>query len=418
MKEIEARQRRHILYTWTAQKNARPLHIAGGKGAWFHDEEENWWLDFESQIYNANAGHGEERIIAAIRQQAERLGVASPAAVFETKARLGEALAEITPGDLNHFFLCLSGADANENALKIARLVTGRQKVIARRRSYHGATMGALSLTGDSRRWSVEPGLWGVLRTEDPYCYRCVFGSYKGEACSLQCANHLEHVIKMEGRDRIAAVFLEGVTGANGGFIPPSGYWPRIREICDRYGILLVSDEVFSGFGRTGEWFAVDHWGVVPDIITMAKGLTGGYATLGVVAMSEAIAARFEDEKLWCGLTGYAHPIACATALAAIEVYHSDELIERAAQLNSVLQEGLEELMQKHRLIGDVRSIGLFGTIELVVDREPRAPLKEKANALSLRRGLRLLLRSGVYISPSGGPISLSPHLSVSLIEI
>lgn len=413
MSDLERRQRRHILYTWTAQSKARSIEINGGEGAWFFDYEGNRWLDFESQVYNVNAGHGEQRITDAMVEQAQKNGVAHPAAVFETKAALGELLASITPGDLNHFFLCLSGADANENALKMARLVTGRRKVIARRRSYHGATMGALSLTGDNRRWSVEPGLWGVIRAEDPYCYRCPFGRFKGEGCSMQCATHLEHIIQMEGPDRIAAIFMEGVTGANGGFIPPDGYWPKVREICDRYGILLVSDEVFSGFGRVGEWFAVNRWGVVPDIITMAKGLTGGYASLGAVAISDKIAAHFDDQKLWCGLTSYAHPIACAAAKAAIEVYQEDNLIERAKALQPVLQEEMERIYRKHEIIGDARSMGLFGTMELVVDRETREevipanmptaykPFEEALSAAFLKRRIHLPFRGNyLFICP------------------
>ncbi len=319
MNELEARQRRHVLYTWSAQRAANPVPVAGGKGAWFFDPKGERWLDFESQVFNCNAGHGEARIVEAIQRQVAELACAHPAAVYEAKAALGEALADVTPGDLDRFFLCLSGAEANENAIKMARLLTGRTKVVARRRSYHGASMGALSLTGDPRRWPVEPGLWGVLRTEDPYCYRCPFG-LSPEGCGLRCAEHLEQVVEMEGPQTIAAVFLEGITGANGGFVPPPGYWPRIREICDRHGILLVSDEVFTGFGRTGEWFAVNHWGVVPDMITMAKGLTSGYAPLGAVALREPLAARFDEETLWSGLTGYAAPVSCAAAVASIRV--------------------------------------------------------------------------------------------------
>lgn len=371
---LEARQRAHVLYTWTVQSAAKPVSIAGGEGAWFVDRAGERWLDFESQVFNCNAGHGERRIIDAIARQAAELACAHPAAVFEAKAALGERLAEVTPPGLDRFFLCLSGAEANENALKIARLVTGRSKVVARRRSYHGATMGALSLTGDPRRWPVEPGLWGVLRAEDPYCYRCPFG-LEPATCGVRCAEHLEHVIEMEGPDRIAAVFLEGVTGANGGFVPPPDYWPRVREICTKHDILLVADEVFTGFGRTGRWFAVDHWGVVPDMITMAKGLTGGYAPLGAVALSERVARHFDDETLWCGLTGYGHPIACAAAEAAIRVYRDDDLVGNAARLGDRLARGLAALAAKHEVIGDARSIGLFGTLELVADRRTRTPL-------------------------------------------
>ena len=369
-----ARQKKHVLFTWSAQDSARPVHVERGDGAVFFDQDGGEWLDFESQVFNANAGHGQQAIVDAIKAQAQTLPVAHPAAVYETKAALGEALAGITPGDLDHFFLCLSGAEAIENAYKIARMVTGRKKVIARRRSYHGASMGALSLTGDWRRWPVEPGVWGVLRAEDPYCYRCPFG-LEPSSCGTRCATHIEHIIEMEGPDTIAAIFLESITGANGGFIPPPDYWPRIRDICDRHGILLVADEVFTGFGRTGKWFAVEHWGVVPDMITMAKGLTGGYAPMGVVAMRPFIAEHFADQTLWCGLTSYAHPIACAAALAAIDVYRDQGLIEQAAERGILLEQLLEDLKSKYPIIGDIRSIGLFGTIEFVADRASKQPL-------------------------------------------
>ncbi|MCA9546940.1 MAG: aminotransferase class III-fold pyridoxal phosphate-dependent enzyme, partial [Myxococcales bacterium] len=291
----------------------------------------------------------------------------------EAKAALGEKLAAISPGDIDTFFLCLSGSEANENALKIARMITGRTKVIARRRSYHGASMGALSLTGDRRRTALEPGLWGVLRIEDPYCYRCPYGLEPG-SCARQCATHLEHVLEMEDPSTVAAVFIEGVTGGNGGFVPPPDYWPTLRRICDEHGILLISDEVFSGFGRTGRWFAVDHWGVVPDLITMAKGVTSGYAAMGVVGMRPHIAAHFQDQKLWAGLTSYAHPMACAVASEAIDVYRDEGLIEAAAALEPVLLAGLEALKAKHPLIGDVRALGLLGSVEFVLDRATRAP--------------------------------------------
>lgn len=368
------RQKRHVLFTWSAQDSARPVHIERGDGAIFYDQTGAPWLDFESQVFNANAGHGQQAIVDAIARQANTLAVAHPAAVYETKAALGEALAAITPGDLDHFFLCLSGAEAVENAYKMARLITGRHKVIARRRSYHGASMGALSLTGDWRRWPLEPGVPGVLRAEDPYCYRCPFGSTQG-ACGTRCATHIEHIIEMEGPDTIAAIFLESITGANGGFIPSPDYWPRIRDICDRHGILLVADEVFTGFGRTGKWFAVEHWGVVPDMITMAKGLTGGYAPMGAVAMRPFIAEHFAQKTLWCGLTSYAHPIACAAALAAIEVYRDQGLMENAALQGKLLKKLLMDLKRKYQNIGDIRSIGLFGTIEFVADRESKLPL-------------------------------------------
>lgn len=429
MNELEARQRKHILFTWTAQNAAAPVRIKGGQGIWFEDHDGRRWMDFESQVFNCNAGHGQRRIGEAIADQALTLACAHPNAVFEAKAALGERLAAVTPPGLDRFFLCLSGAEANENALKMARALTGRSKVIARRRSYHGASMGASSLTGDPRRWPSEPDMWGVQRIEDPFCYRCPFGqTYPG--CGVRCAEHLEHVVQMEGPDRIAAVFLEGVAGANGGFLPPPEYWPRMREICDRYGILLVADEVFTGFGRTGKWFAHQHWNVVPDIITMGKGITSGYAPLGAVAVRHDLAAKFDERVLQCGLTHHAHPISCAAAVATIDLYHDTKMVENAAHQGEVMAAGFAALKAKHSVIGDARNLGLFGVLELVTDRETREPLvpyngaiKPGTQAARLKaaltaRGLHILLRwNYLFVAP---PLCITDEemkLGLSLID-
>jgi len=421
MSSLEARQKQHIFYTWSAQNSANPVHITGGTGACFLDQDGHRWLDFESQVFNCNVGHGQTAISDAIAAQAKDLACAHPAAVYEAKAQLGEKLAAITPGDLNRFFLCLSGSEAIENAYKMARMLTGRKKVIARRRSYHGASMGAVSLTGDPRRWPVEPGLWGVVRAEDPYCYRCPFGT-SPDRCALQCAHHLEHLIEMEGPESIAAIFMEGVTGTNGGFIPPADYWPQVRAICDRYGILLVADEVFSGFGRTGRWFAVDHWNVVPDMITMAKGLTGGYAPLGAVAMREGLAKRFDDETLWCGLTGYAHPISCAAASAAIDLYTDQALLANTVSMGAVLSQRLAKLEQRFDVVGDVRNLGLFGTIEFVRDSSSKAPLQpypSSGDDASWAGRLRQALRERrVHIAQKWTHLFIAPPLCITEEEL
>lgn len=418
---LEAVQSAHVLYTWSAQKSARGVSIRGGQGVWFEDHAGQRWLDFESQVFNCNVGHGNARIAQAIADQALSLPCAHPAAVFPSKVALGEKLAAIAPGDIDRFFLCLSGAEANENALKIARMLTGRSKVVARRRSYHGASMGALSLTGDNRRLAAEPGLWGVLRMEDPYCYRCPFG-LRPESCGTLCAGQLEHILQMEGPETVAAVFVEGVTGANGGFVPPDDYWPKLREICDRYGVLLVADEVFSGFGRTGKWFAVDHWGVVPDIITMAKGISGGYAPLGAVGLRRHLAARFDEETLWAGLTNYAHPISCAAGSAAIDVYEEEGLIENAARLQPVLRAALDEVAAKHVCVGDVRAIGLFGTLEFVADRQTREPLVaygKKAQAGSLLARLAQSLKERrIHALIRGNCLFITPPLCIDEADL
>jgi taurine--2-oxoglutarate transaminase len=303
---------------------------------------------------------------------------------------LGKKLAEITPGDLKKTFFTLGGAEANENAIKIARFYTGRHKILARYRSYHGATHGAMALTGDYRRLPAEPAISGVVHFLDPYCYRCPFGWTK-ETCHRECISHVEEVIQHEGPDQIAAIFLEGVTGTNGLIIPPDEYWPRMREICDKYGILLISDEVMSGWGRTGEWFAVDNWNTVPDIITTAKGITSGYVPLGAVIVSEKIAKFFDDKMLYAGLTYSGHALACAAALATIEAYEEDKIFENAKKVGKHLGKRLEDLKAKHPSVGDVRYIGMFSALELVKNRTTKEPM-------DLTPLKNFMVANGVYV--------------------
>ncbi len=285
---------------------------------------------------------------------------------------VGEKTIRSNPGNLKKTFFTLGGSEANENAIKIARFYTGRYKILSRYRSYHGATYGSVALTGDYRRLAVEPAMPGTVHFLDPFCYRCPFGLEK-ESCKRQCITHVEEVIKYEGPDKIAAIIMEGVVGSNGLIVPPDDYWPRIREICNKYGILLISDEVMSGWGRTGKWFAVDNWGVTPDIITTAKGITSGYVPLGAVIVSEPIAKFFDDKYLYAGLTYNGHALACAAALATIQVYEDDKLIENAIRVGKFLGEALEGVKVRHPSVGDVRYIGLFSAIELVANRETKA---------------------------------------------
>jgi len=366
--------REHSFFTWSVQSQVQPLTAVKAEGVYFWDAEGKRYLDFSSQLMNVNAGHGNPKIVAAIQEQAAELAYAYPGIATEAKARLGQLLAEVTPGDLCKTLFTTGGGEANENAIKFARLYTGRHKLLARYRSFHGATAGALALTGDPYRLAAEPLISGVVHILDPYCYRCPFG-WTQETCHRECVSHVEQVIQFEGPDNIAAIVLEGVTGSNGLIIPPDDYWPRIREICDRYGILLVSDEVMSGFGRTGRWFGVDHWGVEPDMITMGKGITSGYVPLGGVIVSRAIADHFEDRRLPMGLTNSGHPLGMAAGVAAVEVYREEGLVENARAMGTILKEGLEVLKAQHPSVGDVRAIGLFSTIELVKDRESKEPL-------------------------------------------
>jgi taurine--2-oxoglutarate transaminase len=369
--EILQMNREYTFFSWSVQQNTNPIPVERAEGVYFWDADGKRYLDFSSQLMNTNIGHKHPKVVKAIQDQAAKLCFVHPGNATEPRGLLGRKLAEITPGNLKKTFFTLGGSEANENAIKIARFYTGRHKILARYRSYHGATHGSIALTGDYRRLAVEPTMPGGVHFLDPFCYRCPFGQKK-ETCKRECVSHLEEVIRYEGPDKIAAVIMEGVVGSNGLIIPPDDYWPRVREICNRYGILLISDEVMSGWGRTGKWFAVDNWNVTPDIITTAKGITSGYIPLGAVIVSEPIAEFFEDKYLFAGLTYSGHALACATAVATIEVYEDDHLIENAYQVGKHLGFALEGIKERHPSVGDVRYIGLFSAIELVTNRETK----------------------------------------------
>jgi taurine--2-oxoglutarate transaminase len=362
--------KRHTLFEWSAQSKVDPIPVAGAKGCYFWTPEGKRYLDFNSQLMCTNIGHGHPHVIEAIQRQAETLAYANPFMATEPRARLGAKLAELTPGDIDTFFFTNGGAEANENAIKIARFYTGRHKIMARYRSYHGGTAGAISLTGDPRRWAAEPGIPGIVRVPDPY-----HGIQRGWDTTEEALATIEEIIQLEGPRTIAAFILETVTGTNGILVPPDGYLAGVREICDRYGILMIADEVMAGFGRTGKWFAIDHWNVVPDLITMAKGLTSAYVQLGAVGMRHEIAQHFRDNVFYGGLTYNSHPLGCATALATIEVYENENLIERASQMGEKLTAHHQRLAANHPSVGAARSIGLFGIIELVRDRQTNEPM-------------------------------------------
>ena len=366
--EIVQMNREYTFFSWSVQGQVNPIPVEKAQGIYFWDTDGKRYIDFSSQLMNTNIGHQHPKVVKAIQDQAGKLCFVHPGNATEPRGLLGKKLAEVTPGNLKKTFFALGGAEANENAIKIARFYSGRNKILARYRSYHGATHGSIALTGDYRRLAVEPAMPGSVHFLDPFCYRCPFG-LEIKTCKRQCITHVEEVIKYEGADKIAAIIMEGVVGSNGLIIPPDDYWPRVREICDRNGILLISDEVMSGWGRTGKWFAVDNWNVVPDMITTAKGITSGYVPLGAVIVSEPIAKFFDDKYLFAGLTYNGHALACAAALATIEVYEDDHLIENAAKVGKYLGEALEEIKARHPSVGDVRYIGLFSALELVTDR-------------------------------------------------
>ena len=370
--EIVALCRKHTIYEWSVQTKVDPIPVARAEGVYFWTPEGKRFIDFNSQLMCTNVGHSHPRVVKAIQEQAATLAYANPFMATEVRARLGEKLAQITPGDMDTFFFTNGGAEAVENAIRIARVVTGRHKILVRYRAYHGGTAGALTLTGDPRRWASEPGIPGVVRIPDFHKW----GRRDPEPVDAALRD-IEDVVRYEGGQNIAAVIVETVVGTNGILIPPDGYMQGLRAICDRHGILLIADEVMAGFGRTGRWFAIDHWGVVPDLMTMAKGLTSAYVQLGAVGMRPAIAHVFQDRAFPGGLTYNSHPLACAAALATLAVYEDEGLIENAQKMGALLGERMADIAKRHPSVGAHRNIGLFGIVELVRDRatfEPMAP--------------------------------------------
>jgi taurine--2-oxoglutarate transaminase len=391
-----------------------PIPVAGAKGVYFWTPEGKRFLDFNSQLMCVNIGHGDERVVRAIQQQAALLPYANPFMATAPRARLGAKLAEIAPGDIDTFFFTNGGAEANENAIKVARLFTGRHKILARYRSYHGATAGSITLTGDPRRWTVEPGIPGVVHVLDPY-----HGIQRGWDSAEAALALVEEVIQLEGPNTIAAFILEPVTGTNGILVPPDGYLQGVRALCDKYGIVMIADEVMSGFGRTGEWFAVDHWDVVPDILTMAKGLTSAYVQLGAVGVRRKIADHFQKNVLATGLTYNSHTLACAAAIATIDVYHEDNLIERASRMGDVMKHLLADLERRHPSVGAVRSIGLFGIVELVRNRTTREPLAPfNGTSPEMTALAKFFRQEGLYTFVRWNYFFTNPPLSITESEL
>ena len=415
---------RHNFWTWSAQAEVDPIPVVRAEGVHFWDAAGKRYLDFNSMMMCSNIGHGNGRVIEAIVEQARQLAFAAPAMATKPRAILGQMLTEITPQGLDRFLYTLGGAEAVENAIKLARAATGKHKVLARYRSYHGATHGAMAATGDPRRWAWEPLLMpGVVHFFDPYRYRSVLHRRRPDidegAFCQDYLDQLEETIRLEGPGTIAAILLETVTGTNGVIIPPQGYLPEVRALCDRYEILLICDEVMSGFGRTGAWFAVDHWGVKPDLMTMAKGMTSAYAPLGAVAMTSAVASTFDHRVFQGGLTFNGHPISLAAAIANIEVIRDLELVDRSQATGKVLAAQLRELGENHPSVGDVRSIGLFAAVELVRNRETREPMAPFNGASPEMTALRrFLLDRGLYVYIHWNTVLIVPPLIITEQEL
>lgn len=383
--------RDYTLFPWSVQGAVQPIHMTKAQGVWFWDGDGNKWIDFCSQIMNVNVGHQHPKVLEAIKRQVDELCYAGPTMVTTPKAELGKKLAQVS--GLAKAFYCLSGTEANESAMKIARLVTGRSKIITRYRSYHGDTMGSMSASGDFRRWPVEPGIPSIVRVFDPYCYRCPFGAAE-ETCGRQCVSHIEEVILMEGPQNIAAMLAEGITGTNGLLVPPADYWPRVRALLDKYDILLIDDEVMAGFGRTGKWFATQHYGIKPDMITCAKGITSSLMPLGAVIVNRRVADFLEDHMLWTGLTGAGHPVCCAAGIACMNVYDEENIFANVERQGAHLADRLEAMKAAHVCVGDVRYIGLFSMLELVKDKATKEPLAPYAGTSPEMASFASYLRS------------------------
>jgi taurine--2-oxoglutarate transaminase len=376
----EARVRRddraHVFHSWSAQALIDPLPIARAQGSHFWDYQDKRYLDFSSQLVNVNIGYQHPKLVAAIQEQAGKLATIAPGFANDARSEAARLIAEVAPGDLNRVFFTNGGAEANENAIRMARLHTGRHKVLAAYRSYHGATAGAIMLTGDPRRWPSEPGLPGIVHFWGPYTYRSAFHSENDEQETERALGHLRDTLMVEGAHTVAAIILETVVGTNGILVPPPGYLAGVRALCDEFGILLIADEVMAGFARCGEWFAVDHWGVVPDLITFAKGVNSGYVPLGGVIISDPVAETFAERAFPGGLTYSGHPLACASAVASINIFKEEGIVEHSRALGrDVIGPELARLAERHPSVGEVRGLGVFWALELVKDRATREPL-------------------------------------------
>jgi len=414
MGDTYANDRKHILHSWSVQTKLNPLVVTRAEGVHFWTEEGKKFLDMASQLVNSNIGHQHPKVVKAIQDQAAQLCFVAPGIAAEPRSTLGKLLSEVCPPSINRFFFTNGGAEANENAVKIARAVTGRHKILARYRSYHGATYGAITLTGDPRRWPVEPGIPGVVRIPDFYPYRAGRAP-DDEAYADEVLAATEEIIQLEGPATIAGMILETVIGSNGILIPSKRYFQGLRTLCDKYGILMICDEVMAGFGRTGKWFACDHFGVEPDLLTMAKGINSGYVPLGAVGVSDKIGTFIEDKMLYCGLTYSGHPLACAAAVATIKAYQDEKIMENAAARGLYLTKLLAALKEKHPAIGDVRNIGLFGAIELVKSRKTRKPLVEYNTSAEVNAEMaKVWTAGGLYVYQRWSFIFVVPPLIIT----
>jgi taurine--2-oxoglutarate transaminase len=408
--------------TWRFQKGWSPLHIVDAEGCYFIDGNGKRYLDLSSQLMCVNLGHKNPAVIEAIAAQARALPYIAPGYATDVRAELSQLLLEVLPKGLEKFFFTTSGTDANEAAFKIARMFTGKTKIIARYRSYHGSTMASIAATGDPRRWPVEPAAkgQGVIFAPEVNCYNCPI-KHTYPQCDIACADYLEHMV--ENESDVAAVLVEPVVGTNGVLVPPPEYLPRLRRICDRHGALLIADEVMSGWGRTGQWFAVDNWNVAPDILVTAKGITSAYVPLGLCATTKRIADHFEDHIFAHGHTYEAHPMTLAPAIATIHEMRRLNLVQRSLEMGNYLGERLQELKTKHPSVGDVRGLGLFWAIELVKNRTTKKPFNTKEDKITgkplvVDKVAAEMSKAGVTVASWISHFVIAPPLIIEKSEI
>jgi len=413
----------YTLFSWGKQGGLNPINVSHAKGSYFYDRDGKKYLDFSSQLMNVNIGHGNQRITEAVTKQMKEMSYAYPGMATDIRGKLGKKIAEITPGNLTKSFFTLGGAEAIENAIKLARIYTGRHKVIAQYRAYHGATNGAISAGGDPRKFAVDSNAMpNIVHVENPYAYRCPWSSSSIEECGERAFANLERIVKLENPDSVAAILLEGESGSSGCIKYPPMYLKKVRELCDRYGILFIDDETMSGFGRTGKMFGIDHHGVAPDIMVIAKGLTSGYLPLGAAVVTNEIAEYFNENPMVIGLTYSAHPTLCAAALENIKIIEEDNLVERAAEMGTYIEAEVEKLKAKHPSIGDFRNTGLLGCIELVKNREtkePTTPWNAKPHEMEATSRMAAKVRElGMFTFVRWNWIFIAPPLNVSKEEV
>jgi taurine---2-oxoglutarate transaminase len=420
--EILHNNNEYTLYSWSKQAGNNPIAVEYGEGVYLYDTDGKRYLDFSSGLMNVNIGHGHQRVTEAVARQMQQVSYVTPGCVTKARGDLGKKLAEITPGNLKKTLFTVCGATAIENAIKLARLYTGRHKIVARYRAFHGASYGAMTAGGDPRKLAADSQqIPNIVHVEDPYCYRCPW-SQEIDTCKRECISHIERVIDFEGPENIAAILMEGESGSSGCIKYPPDYWPKLRALCDKHGILLIADEVMSGFGRTGKWFAVDHFGVTPDMIATAKGITAGYLPFGALIVTDTIADHFNDKPLMLGLTYSAHPVACAAALEVLNIYEDENMIENARLMGHYVEKQVARLMEKHPSIGDFRNTGLLGCIEVVKNRrtkEPMAPFNAKASEMTVMNSVAAKIRAlGMYTFVRWNYIFIAPPLCVTEAQI